>query len=184
MGLTFVLPLKRLDLALIHAPSVYDFRKSGYVHHGPIGDVIPSKPTFDYVSCGFLFAGFVSRRKRSKDWDIQRRCKDGERPDVDVARLIRQIDAKVYGIDLHWLVHSHGALELAKLVKELTGRPVILGGFTATYYWREVLENPFVDVVVLGDAVELLYQLLQKLEKGRLEELEEIPNVAYRADGG
>ena len=107
-------------------------------------------------------------------------------PDVDVARQIRQIDAKVYGIDLHWLVHSHGALELAKLVKEITGRPVILGGFTATYYWREVLENyPFVDVVVLGDAVEpVLYQLLQKLEKGRLEELEEIPNVAYRSDGG
>jgi len=106
-------------------------------------------------------------------------------PDVDVARLTGQIDAKVYGIDLHWLVHSHGALELAKLVKELTGRPVILGGLAATYYWREVLENPFVDVVVLGDAVEpVLYQLLQKLEKGRLEELEEIPNVAYRIDGG
>ena len=107
-------------------------------------------------------------------------------PDVDVAWLIRQIDARVYGLDLHWLVHSHGALELAKLVKEITGRPVILGGLAATYYWREVLENyPFVDVVVLGDAVEpVLYQLLQKFEKGRLEELEEIPNVAYRTKGG
>jgi radical SAM superfamily enzyme YgiQ (UPF0313 family) len=60
------------------------------------------------------------------------------------------------GIDLHWLVHPHGALELTKLVKEITGRPVILGGFTATYYWREVLENyPFVDVVVLGKLLSL-----------------------------
>jgi radical SAM superfamily enzyme YgiQ (UPF0313 family) len=106
-------------------------------------------------------------------------------PDVDVARLIRQIDAEVYGVDLHWLVHSHGALELAKLVKEVTGRPVILGGLAATFYWREVLEIPFVDVVVLGDAVEpVLYLLLQKFKKGLLGELEEIPNVAYRTDGG
>jgi B12-binding domain/radical SAM domain protein len=165
---------------------VYDFRKRGYVHYGLISDVIPSKPIFDMYPAGFFSLVSYLEERGVKTGVFNIAAKMVNDPDVDVARLIRQIDAKVYGIDLHWLVHSHGALELAKLVKEVTGRPVILGGLTATYYWREVLENyPFVDVVVLGDAVEpVLYQLLQKLEKGRLEELEEIPNVAYRTDGG
>jgi radical SAM superfamily enzyme YgiQ (UPF0313 family) len=165
---------------------VYDFRERGYVHYGPISDVIPSKPIFDMYPAGFFSLVSYLEERGVKTGIFNVAAKMVNDPDVDVARLIRQIDAKVYGIDLHWLVHFHGALELAKLVKEITGRPVILGGLAATYYWREVLENyPFVDVVVLGDAVEpVLYQLLQKLEKGRLEELEEIPNVAYRSDGG
>ena len=164
---------------------MYDFRKRGYVHYGPISDVIPSKPIFDMYLAGFFSLVSYLEERGVKTGVFNIAAKMVNNPDVDVARLIRQIDAKVYGIDLHWLVHSHGALELAKLVKEVTGRPVILGGLAATYYWREVLENPFVDVVVLGDAVEpVLYLLLQKLEKDLLEELEKIPNVAYRTDGG
>jgi radical SAM superfamily enzyme YgiQ (UPF0313 family) len=133
---------------------VYDFKKHGYVHYGPISDVIPSKPIFDMYPAGFFLLVSYLEERGVKTEVFNIAAKMVNDPDVDVARLIRQIDAEVYGIDLHWLVHSHGVLELAKLVKEVTGRPVILGGLAATYYWREVLENyPFVDVVVLGDAV-------------------------------
>ena len=46
--------MRSLDVALLHAPSVYDFRKMGYVHYGPISDVIPSKPIFDMYPAGFF----------------------------------------------------------------------------------------------------------------------------------
>ena len=178
--------MKHLDLALIHAPSVYDFRKHAYVHYGPISDVVPSKPIFDMYPAGFFSLVSYLEERGIKTGIYNIAAKMVNDPNVDVARLIRQIDAKVYGIDLHWLVHSHGALEVAKLVKEITGKPVILGGLSSTYYWREILENyPFVDAIVLGDTTEpIFYQLLQKLEKGLLEELKEIPNIAYRTKDG
>jgi hypothetical protein len=35
----------------------------------------------------------------------------------DAEERIRKLDADVYFIDLHWMPHAHGALELAKMVK-------------------------------------------------------------------
>ena len=34
------------DLILLHAPSIYDFRKKEY-NGGPISDVVPSTPIFE-----------------------------------------------------------------------------------------------------------------------------------------
>ena len=90
-------------MALIHAPSVYDFRKRGYVHYGPISDVIPSKPIFDMYPAGFFSLVSYLEERGVKTGIFNIAAKMVNDPDVDVARLIRQIDAKVYGIDLHWL---------------------------------------------------------------------------------
>ena len=40
------------DLILLHAPSVYDFRKKA-IMYGPISDVIPSTPVFEMYPIGF-----------------------------------------------------------------------------------------------------------------------------------
>lgn len=103
-------------------------------------------------------------------------------PGLDVPKLLKGIKAVLYAVDIHWLVHAHGAVEVAKLVKEVHGAPVAVGGFSATYYWREILEKyPFIDFVVLGDTTELVvYRLLHAVEKGDRERLYEIPNLAFR----
>ena len=44
--------LLRSDLILLHAPSVYDFRKKAILY-GPISDVIPSSPVFEMYPIGF-----------------------------------------------------------------------------------------------------------------------------------
>jgi hypothetical protein len=36
----------KYDLVLLHAPSVYDFRKNSLLA-GPISDVVPSSPVFE-----------------------------------------------------------------------------------------------------------------------------------------
>jgi hypothetical protein len=48
------LPMNLLhsDLILLHAPSVYDFRKKSILY-GPISDVIPSTPVFEMYPIGF-----------------------------------------------------------------------------------------------------------------------------------
>jgi len=40
------------DLILLHAPSVYDFRKEAILY-GPVSDLVPSTPVFEMYPIGF-----------------------------------------------------------------------------------------------------------------------------------
>jgi hypothetical protein len=40
-------------------------------------------------------------------------------PNFDVEKKIRNIKTKAFGIDLHWLPHAHGSVELAKIIKNI-----------------------------------------------------------------
>lgn len=46
----------RYDLVLLHAPSVYDFRKNSLLA-GPISDVVPSSPVFEMYPIGLTSIG-------------------------------------------------------------------------------------------------------------------------------
>jgi len=41
------------DLLLLHAPSVYDFRKKSILY-GPVSDMVPSSTVFEMYPIGFL----------------------------------------------------------------------------------------------------------------------------------
>ncbi|AFA40232.1 Fe-S oxidoreductase [Pyrobaculum oguniense TE7] len=170
------------DVALLHAPSVYDFRNLRRVHYGPISDVIPSRPVFDMYPVGFTHIASYLEKRGVKTGIFNIAARMLNEPGLDVPKLIKGIKAALYAVDIHWLVHAHGAVEVAKLVKEVHGAPVAVGGFSATYYWREILEKyPFIDFVVLGDTTEpVMYQLLHAVEGGDRERLYEIPNLAFR----
>ena len=50
------------DLILLHAPSVYDFRKKS-IMFGPMSDLVPSTPIFEMYPIGFLtMANYLTRR--------------------------------------------------------------------------------------------------------------------------
>ncbi|MEZ0249065.1 MAG: TIGR04190 family B12-binding domain/radical SAM domain protein [Thermoproteus sp.] len=168
------------DIALIHAPSVYDFRKMGYPTAAPISDVIPSRPVFDMYPAGFssLATYLEERGVKVGLFNIAALMLLDEK--FDAAQFLKSIRAEVYAVDLHWLVHAHGALEVARLIKEIHEAVVVLGGLSATYYWREILERcPWVDYIVLGDTAEFaLYGLYEVLTKGG--DLSKVPNLAYR----
>jgi len=87
-------------------------------------------------------------------------------------------------LDLHWLEHSFGTLEVAGACKKAyPGVPVAIGGLTASRYAREILhEFPQVDFVIRGDAEAGLVGLAGHLAKGR-PDLREIPNLSLRIDG-
>ena len=60
--------------------------------------------------------------------------------DPNIGALIKSIKARIYGIDLRWLAHAHGAVQNSE--KEIHEGPVVLGGLSATHYWREALQHP------------------------------------------
>jgi B12-binding domain/radical SAM domain protein len=174
--------MSREDIIFLHAPSVYDFRKE-FLFYGPVSDMVPSTPVFEMYPFGFttMAAYLAQNGYKVRIVNLASMMLNHRRLDVD--RFIARLDAKVFGIDLHWLPHAHGALEIARLVKEQHPRAkVLMGGFSATYYHQELLGYPQVDMVLKGDSTEVpLKQLMDALRDGT--PLQGVKNLSWKEDG-
>lgn len=170
----------RYDLVLLHAPSVYDFRKNPLLA-GPISDVVPSSPVFEMYPIGLTsIADYLERYGlKVKIINIANRMLIDQ--NFDVEKKLRKIKTKAFGIDLHWLPHAHGSIELAKIVKELhPDTPMIFGGLSATYYHKELIQYPFIDFVMRGDSTEKLMLLLMNKIEYNNSYYRDIPNLTWK----
>lgn len=172
------------DLVLLHPPSLYDFRKAQQFR-GPISDVIPSSSVFDMYPIGFTsIAGYLERcGYRVKIVNLAARMLMSRR--FDVERKIAGLRAPVFGISLHWLPHAQGALEIAKVVKRLHPESrVMVGGLSASYFHRELMEQEWVDFVVRGDTTErAVLALMEELRRGGAD-FESVPNLTWKQASG
>ena len=171
------------DVIFLHAPSVYDFRKKP-IFYGPVSDVIPSAPVFEMYPMGFMTisahleaAGFKTRIVNIAVQMLQKES-------FDVERKISKLDAKVFCIDLHWMPHAHGAIELARIVKRLHPNALVeFGGLTSSYFHDELIRRPEIDLVMCGDTTEVpTVKLMQTLEKGG--DLAQVPNLVWKDKDG
>ena len=178
--MTFAAP--PVDLLLLHPPSVYDFRDQAILY-GPVSDMVPSSVVFELYPVGFLtMAGYLGDRGLAvRIVNLALRMMTNRR--FDVRKFLAAQRPAAVGIDLHWLPHAHGALEVARLVKELhPDVPVIMGGLSASYYHDELAARPEVDYVLSGDSTEQpLHELLVALREGR--PVDGIANLSWK-DGG
>ncbi|UCB52321.1 MAG: TIGR04190 family B12-binding domain/radical SAM domain protein, partial [Candidatus Zixiibacteriota bacterium] len=171
-----------LDLVLLHPPSIYDFRRRS-VMWGPISDVIPSTPVFDMFPLGFVSLSHYLTKQGLNVRIINVAHKMLSNPGYDAEKEIKRLKASAFGIDLHWLPHAQGSLELARIVKKYHPQtPVIFGGLSSTYFHQELISYPEVDFVMRGDSTEIpLHRLLSALKEGR--KLDDVPNLTYKENG-
>ena len=171
-----------IDLLLLHAPSVYDFREHAILY-GPVSDMIPSSPVFEMYPLGFLTIASYLRDQGMNVRIVNLALRMMNNRRFDVPTFLRRLKPKAVGIDLHWLPHAHGAIEVARIVKDVhPDVPVIMGGLSSTYYHQELITYPAVDFVFRGDSTEPpLHQLLLALEKG--EPVDRIPNLTWKDHG-
>ncbi len=178
--------MPRADLVLLHAPSVYDFRKKSILY-GPVSDLVPSTPVFEMYPIGLTtIAEFLERHGfRVRIVNLAVRMLNSDR--FDAEKLIQKLQPAAFGIDLHWMPHAHGAIEVARLCKKHhPDIPIMFGGFSSTYYHEELIRRPEVDFVVRGDSTEVpVLQLMQHLT-GRpgAPALAEIPNLTWQEPNG
>ena len=167
------------DLVLLHAPSVYDFREETILS-GPVSDLVPSTTVFEMYPVGFSALAEYLERHGFRVRIVNLAARMVRDAGFDVEKRIRALDPLAFGIDLHWLPHAQGSLAVAALVKKHHPHtPVIFGGFSSSYYWRELLDYPQVDFVVRGDsAEEPLRRLMTSIRDGR--EPADVPNVVWR----
>ncbi|MEM0141158.1 MAG: TIGR04190 family B12-binding domain/radical SAM domain protein [Thermoplasmatales archaeon] len=166
----------RYDIVLLHPPSIYDFRKRDVVA-GPISELVPSTGVFEMYPIGFLamLSYLNSRGLKARIDNVALKMLNSRR--YDFKEEILKMDTEYVGIDLHWLPHVHGAISIARIVKEI--RPdikVMFGGFSSTYYSSELMsEIRDIDVLVKGDATEIPMSMVLEGKKK-----EDIPNIIYR----
>jgi B12-binding domain/radical SAM domain protein len=172
-----------MDLLLLHAPSVYDFRERAILY-GPVSDMVPSSTVFEMYPLGFLtMASYLhDRGMKVRIVNLALRMMNSRR--FDVPRFLARQKPKAVGIDLHWLPHAHGALEVARIVKELyPDVPVIMGGLSSSYFHRELIGYPQVDFVLRGDSTEPpLHELLIALQGGT--PVDKIANLTWKDAAG
>lgn len=171
------------DFVLIHPPSVYDFRRILLLPN-PMADLIPSGSYFDMYPIGFpLLAEYLERHGFSVKI-LNFAALMLEKRKINVEKIIREIKTSAFGIGLHWMVHCHGALEMARIIKKYHPEtPVIFGGYSATIFSRELLSCPEVDYVVRGDSAEKpLRLLLDSILSGN--DPSGIPNISYKEKSG
>ncbi|MFC2034618.1 TIGR04190 family B12-binding domain/radical SAM domain protein [Chloroflexota bacterium] len=175
--------MSQTDLILLHAPSVYDFREK-IILYGPVSDLVPSTPVFELYPIGFASITEYLERAGYQVRIVNLAVRMLKDKKFNAEVFIKRLKAPVFGIDLHWLVHAHGAIEVARLVKKHHPEAkVVVGGFSASYYYQELIEYPEIDYVLRGDSTEEpLRQLMDCIMKRR--EPEAVPNLVWRNSQG
>jgi len=171
------------DLILLHAPSVYDFRKLPILF-GPISDLVPSTPIFEMYPIGFSSIAEHLERNGIRVRIINLALRMLKDRNFDAEKLIAKLTPRAFGIDLHWLPHAHGSTEVAALCKKYHPEiPVIFGGYSSSYFHQELIRYPQIDFVLRGDSTEEpLRRLLLALREKK--PVEDIPNLTWKDQTG
>jgi amino acid adenylation domain-containing protein/thioester reductase-like protein len=136
-----------------------------------IGDT-PGTP-----SVGLLYlAGYLRRN------GIQARCqftdmsRDYASLRANTVELLEKIEPEIVGVSMKWFPYMARVLDICKIVKAHSpGIKVVVGGNTASYYWREMIRYDCIDYVVRGDGELPLLRICQGAAH--------IPNCVYKRDG-
>lgn len=98
----------------------------------------------------------------------------------DAEKEIRSLDADVFAIDLHWMPHCHGAIELAKIVKKYhPDSKVEFGGLSSSYFYKDLIGRDEIDLVMRGDTTEEpTVMMMNALQKG--DDLSSVPNLVWK----
>lgn len=166
-------PAPDLDCLLVHVPKADN-------HYLPFGDFF----NITYMPMGLpAIAEWMQRQGRRTEivhlgveWLVDRAFSI-----VDYAtdRTIRAI-----GLPLYWHYQSYDVIEVARALK--AAKPdtyVFLGGLTAGYFAREIVETfPFIDAVLVGHASGAVAALIETLAEGG--DLDRIPAMVHRGEDG
>ncbi|HLP46095.1 MAG TPA: amino acid adenylation domain-containing protein [Candidatus Kapabacteria bacterium] len=99
---------------------------------------------------------------------------------ADIEKILERIQPRVVGISMKWFLYIARVVEMGKIIKEYSRRhgldiKVVVGGNTASYYWKEIIAYDFIDYIVRGDGEEPLLKIFRG-EK-------DIPNCIYKENG-
>ncbi len=182
--------MEKFDFTFIHAPATYDFRERS-IMYGPVSDMVPSTPIFEMYPLGlttlceyFERFGFRARIYNLASLMLHKK-------NFDVEKNLARLQSRFFGIDLHWMPHCHGSIEVAKILKRLhPDVPISFGGLSSTIFHEDLIAYDCVDYVFRGDSTEepmrLLVERVTHAQKTGtpVGDLSDIPNLTWKDSTG
>ncbi|QSQ19052.1 cobalamin-dependent protein [Pyxidicoccus parkwayensis] len=115
------------------------------------------------ATCGILYLASYLRRGGIEAFV---RLYDGDETEAEVTRsfesLIARVRPKLVGISLKWFHHVDRALLMARVLRKIDpGIQVVVGGNSASYWWKELSAYDCIDHIILGDGERPLLALCQ-----------------------
>lgn len=182
--------MQTLDMTYIHAPATYDFRERS-IMYGPVSDMVPSTPIFEMYPLGLTtLCEYLERHGlRARIYNLASMMLN--KKNFDVEKNLAKLDSRMFGIDLHWMPHCHGSVEVAKILKRLHPRtPVSFGGLSATIFHEDLIKYDCIDYVVRGDSTEEpMRRLVERIARAQrthtpVGDLSDIPNLTWKDETG
>lgn len=182
--------MQTLDMTYIHAPATYDFRERS-IMYGPVSDMVPSTPIFEMYPLGLTtLCEYLERHGlRARIYNLASMML--HKKNFDVEKNLANLDSRMFGIDLHWMPHCHGSVEVAKILKRLhPTTPVSFGGLSATIFHEDLIKYDCIDYVVRGDSTEEpMRQLVERISRAErthtpVGDLSDIPNLTWKDASG
>jgi anaerobic magnesium-protoporphyrin IX monomethyl ester cyclase len=100
----------------------------------------------------------------------------------EIIAKIGQMQPDIIGISTVFSTLMRSARVIARRVKELfPDKVVVFGGNHAHFIAADLIREPYVDVVVLGEAEDSFRELVEHLERGR--DLADVRGILYKRDG-
>ena len=170
------------DVIILHPPAVFDFRTRPQFP-GALG-ATTEQVQFSKVPIGMLsIAEYLDRHGYKVIVDNLGDRMISSRT-FDVREHLRKLSAPVFAVGLSFQQHAQGALEVARLCKELhPGSLVVMGGLTATRFHDEIIRKYwFVDAVIRAEAERPFLHLMRALEESGAPGA--TPNLTFRTGDG
>ncbi len=173
-------------MTYIHAPATYDFRERS-IMYGPVSDMVPSTPIFEMYPLGLTtLCEYLERHGlRARIYNLASMML--HKKNFDVEKNLAKLDSRMFGIDLHWMPHCHGSIEVAKILKRLHPHvPVSFGGLSASIFHEDLIAYDCIDYVVRGDSTEepmrMLVERVARAERTHtpVGDLSDIPNLTWK----
>jgi len=102
----------------------------------------------------------------------------------EIRQRIRLANAGVIGVSSLFTPFYREAFRVAAIAKELDAtRPVIMGGAHVNACPEQVLANPNVDFVLLGEGERTLPELVDALDESRFSAIDSICGIGYKTNG-
>jgi len=158
-----------LDLLIFHVPKF-----SGT--YRPYGDYM----TVNLLPMGTLALADLAAAKGFKTKIIHLGLEWIETGRFSALPYLQNGDAGIVALPLHWHAQAYDVLRIAsELKQQFPDIFVLTGGFTASYFWREILESCLqVDAVIRGDAEKPLLELLRARKNHT--DWKRVPNLSWR----
>jgi len=145
---------------------------------------------FQPMGLAYLAAGLQKKYTVSildanaEEWKSLRKNKDQYHLGLTLEQIqerVAQVNPDVVGISCQFSINEKTAIAVAQAVKKVNKNIfTILGGPHSTVMPEQVLKNPGVDFIIIGEGEVTILELMQTLEKKEFNKLHLIKGIAYR----